>query len=173
MADINLTYKIIVLALLDKADIPLSNTTIMDFFLEYEYTDYFNSQMAISDVVDTKMIDVIETHGSTNYIINDEGKKTLELFNDKINADIEADIKSYFNKNKVKIREEQEVVATYTPLSTGGYMVNCKIRDTEKERNTYEVNCIVPSKEQAEAICSNWQAKYEDMYFAFLENLTM
>ena len=71
MADINLTYKIIILRLLDKAQIPLSNITLVDFFLEYEYTDYFNGQMAISDVVDSKMVDVIESHGSTSYVIND------------------------------------------------------------------------------------------------------
>ena len=79
MADINLTYKIIILGLLDKAKMPLSNTTIVDFFLEYEYTDYFSAQMALSDVVDSKMVDTIETHGNTSYTINEEGSKTLEL----------------------------------------------------------------------------------------------
>ena len=106
MADINLTYKIIILGLLDKAKMPLSNTTIVDFFLEYEYTDYFSAQMALSDVVDSKMVDIIETHGNTSYTINEEGSKTLELFSDKINDDIEKDIVSYYKDNKLKMREE-------------------------------------------------------------------
>ncbi len=173
MADINLTYKIIVLELLNKADSKLSNRVIVDFFLEYEYTDYFSAEMAISDLAETKMVDVIETHGSTNYSINDEGKRTLELFSDKINSGIESDIKSYFNKNKLEIREEQEVTSDYSVLSSGGYMVNCKIRDIDKARTIYEVNCVVPTKEQAEAICNNWQAKYEEIYFQFLEGLTV
>lgn len=172
MADINLTYKIIILGLLDKAKMPLSNTTIVDFFLEYEYTDYFSAQMALSDIVDSKMVDTIETHGNTSYTINEEGSKTLELFSDKINDDIEKDIVSYYKDNKLKMREEQEIIADYTELSTGGYMVNCKIRDVKRNRSSYEVNCIVSSKEQAEAICNNWHAKYEDIYFAFLEELT-
>ncbi len=173
MADINLTYKIIVLELLNKADSKLSNRVIVDFFLEYEYTDYFSAEMAISDLAETKMVDVIETHGSTNYSINDEGKKTLELFQDRINSEIVEDIKSYFNKNKLEIREEQEVTSDYSVLSSGGYMVNCKIRDIDKARTIYEVNCVVPTKEQAEAICNNWQAKYEEIYFQFLEGLTV
>ena len=172
MADINLTYKIIVLGLIDKAKMPLSNTTIVDFFLEYEYTDYFNAQMAISDVVDSKMVDIIETHGNTSYSINEEGSKALELFSDKISKDIEKDIMSYYKDNKLKMREEQEIIANYSEISSGGYMVNCRIRDVKHNRNSYEVNCVVPSKEQAEAICNNWHARYEDIYFAFLEELT-
>lgn len=173
MADINLTYKIIILDILNMADTKLSNRVIVDFFLEYEYTDYFSAEMAINELVDSNMVDVIETHGSTNYSINDEGKRTLELFIDKINSDIESDIKSYFSKNKLEIREEQEVMSDYSMLSSGGYLVSCKIRDIDKSRTIYEVNCIVPTKEQAEAICNNWQAKYEDMYFQFLEGLTV
>ena len=173
MADIDLTYKIIVLGLLDKTDVPISNTMIVEFFLEYEYTDYFNAQTAISDVVESKLVDVKETHGSTCYVINDEGRKTLELFNDKINADIESDIKLYYNKNKIDIRKEQEVIASYTPVSKGGYMVDCKIMDNKLSRTIYEVNCIVPTKEQAEAICNNWKAKSEEMYFDFLDALTV
>ena len=173
MADINLTYKIIILEILNKADTKLSNRVIVDFFLEFEYTDYFSAEMAINELVDSGMIDVVETHGSTNYSINEEGKKTLDLFQDRINSEINEDIKSYFNKNKLEIREEQEVTSDYSVLSSGGYMVNCKIRDIDKARTLYEVNCVVPTKEQAEAICNNWQAKYEEIYFQFLEGLTV
>ena len=172
MAEINLTYKIIVLALLDKSKAPLSNTTIVDFFLEYEYTDYFNAQMAISDIVDSKMVEVLQTHGNTSYRINEEGSKTLELFSDRISEDIKKDIVSYYRDNKIKIQEEQEIIADYTKLSSGGFMVDCKIRDVKRGRNTYEVNCVVPTREQAEAICNNWHARYEDIYFSFLEELT-
>ncbi len=173
MADINLTYKIIVLSLLDKTDVPVSNTMIVEFFLDFEYTDYFNAQMAVSDVVDSKLVDVKETHGSTCYVINDEGRKILELFGDRITSDIEADIKAYYNKNKVVISKEQEIIAGYTPLSKGGYMVDCKIMDNKLSRTIYEVNCVVPTKEQAEAICNNWKAKYEELYFQFLDKLTV
>ena len=173
MADINLTYKIIILEILNKADTKLSNRVIVDFFLEFEYTDYFSAEMAINELVDSNMIDVVETHGSTNYSINEEGKKTLGLFQDRINSEIEEDIKSYFNKNMLEIREEQEVTSNYSALSSGGYMVNCRIRDIDKARTIYEVNCVVPTKEQAEAICNNWQAKYEEIYFQFLEGLTV
>ncbi len=48
MADPNTIYKMTVLTMLDKVDFPLSNTQIANFFLEYDYTDYFTIQQIIS-----------------------------------------------------------------------------------------------------------------------------
>ena len=39
MAEPNMIYKISVLLLLSKVDIPLSNAQIVQFFLDKEYTD--------------------------------------------------------------------------------------------------------------------------------------
>ena len=44
MAEPNMIYKISVLLLLSKVDIPLSNAQIVQFFLDKEYTDYFTIQ---------------------------------------------------------------------------------------------------------------------------------
>lgn len=50
MAEPNMIYKISVLLLLSKVDIPLSNAQIVQFFLDKEYTDYFTIQQVISDL---------------------------------------------------------------------------------------------------------------------------
>ncbi|MCR4612001.1 MAG: DUF4364 family protein [Lachnospiraceae bacterium] len=170
--EIDFTYKIIVLRLLDKASSPVSSFKLAEFFVEYNYTDYFTAQQAIGDVVDSNMVNVIKSHGNTSYTLNDEGRQSLELFADKINEDIEQDIISYYKDNEISIRKEQSVSSSYHPISPKGYMVNCKIMNTGLSGVDYEVNCVVMSKEQAEAICNNWKVRYEELYFHFLDELT-
>lgn len=171
MTDIDLTYKIIILRLLYKATSPISNFKLAGFFIEYGYTDYFNAQQAIFDVVDSKMVDVISAHGITSYVINDEGKKALVSFIDKINEDIEADIDSYYKDNEISIRREQSISSSYEPISPRGFKVTCKIMNTGLSAVDYEVSCVVMTRQQAEAICNNWKAKYEKIYFNFLDEL--
>ena len=172
MADVDFTYKIIVLRLLDKANSPVSNFKLAEFFVECGYTDYFTALEAIGDVADSKMVDVIKTHGSTSYKLNDTGRESLSLFSDKINDDIEADIDSFYKDNEISIKEEQEVSADYYPISPKGYRVNCQIKDSSLKTVIHEVNTVVMNEQQARAICNNWKAKYEELYFHFLDELT-
>ncbi len=172
MADIDLVYKLIVLRILDRVDFAVSNVQITTFFTEYGYTDYFKAQLALNDVADSSLANVTKSHGNTSYTLSSEGKKTLELFIDRITEDIDSDITSYLNDNELRMKEEQSVVADYFPVEPKGYTVNCKIVNNSTNRTTYEVNCFVPTKEQAEAICNNWKAKYEKMYLEFLDELT-
>ena len=44
-------YKLIILYILDKVDFPLTNAQVSDFILEKEYTNYFNIQQAISELI--------------------------------------------------------------------------------------------------------------------------
>lgn len=171
MADMNLVYKMIVLRMLKMIDAPLSNIQITNFFLDYQYTDYFNAQIAINELVDSKLLNVNEYHGNTQYIINDEGMKTLELFSDKVNLEVEKDLKEFLKKNKIDIKEENSVQSFYSEISSGGYRVTCQLKSNDKV--IYEVNSVVHSKEQAEAICNNWNVKYEELYFEFLDKLIM
>ena len=172
MASVDFTYKIIILRLLDKAKSSVTNFKLAGFFVEYNYTDYFTAEQAIADVVDSKMVDVTRTHATTSYTINDTGRESLSLFFDKIDDAVEADIDSYLKDNMIEIQTEQEVISSYEPVSPKGFMVNCRIVNTRLSHVTYEVNCFASTKEQAEAICNNWKARYEEIYFSFLDELT-
>ncbi len=172
MADVDFTYKIIVLRLLDKASLPISNSKLADFFVENGYTDYFSAQTAISDIVESDMVDVIKTHGTTSYTLNEEGRNSLSLFMDKITEDIDSDIDSYYKDNEISIKQEQSVSSSYYAISPKGFRVTCQIKDSKLSSILYEVNTVVMSEAQAEAICNNWKARYEDLYFQFLDVLT-
>jgi hypothetical protein len=106
---------------------------------------------------------------STQYTINEEGERTLELFPDRITPAIEEDMKNYFAENSLTMKKNNSVTADYYDATGGGYLVHC--RDSEEGHNVVDINLHVTSKEQAEAIVVNWKAKYEDVYMALMDLL--
>ncbi len=169
MADPNMIYKITVLRMLYKVDFPLSNTQVTDFFLDMNYTDYFTIQQIIGALQDTGMIEAISSHNSTQYTLTDAGKKTLELFKDKITPGIENDIIAYFSKHSLAMKTENSIIANYYKDTKGGYLVECQ---TKQDGITLiSISMHASTKEQAEAICYNWKVRYEDVYMELFDIL--
>ncbi len=169
MAEPTMIYKIAILELLSKSGFPLSNGQISDFFLEGELTDYFTAQQSISDVEQLGYISSVTDHNSTTYSITDEGKKTLELFKDKLTPAIVHDIKKYMSANAMIMKEENSYRANYFKADRGGYVVQCKLLNDDTP--TLDLSMHVSSREQAETICNNWRVKCEDVYMEILDIL--
>lgn len=148
--------------MLDHVDFPLTNTQISNFVLEKEYTTYFTIQQAISELISAGLIRTESTHNNTHYHITPAGRETLSYFPDKISPGIKEDVLSFFAENKMELKQEISVIADYYKTTGQEYGVRCQIR--EKERSLLDLTITVKSREQAEAICANWQKQDEEVY---------
>ena len=169
MAEPNFIYKITILELLHRSGFPLSNSQITDFFLDGDLTDYFTAQQAISDDEEAGLVDAKTTHNNTTYSITEEGKKTLELFKEKITPALSKDINKYLKLHSIQMREENSYKATYFKADRGGYVVQLRI--TENDIPTMDLSFHVGSKEQAETLCNNWKVRSEAVYDSILDIL--
>lgn len=169
MAEPTLIYKITVLRLLSAADSPLSNGQIVQFFLDKEYTDYFSIQQVISDLEDAGYLLASSSHNNTMYTLTSDGSHTLDLMREKITPAIEEDILFYLRENDLEIRTENALLANYDKAVGGGYLVHCQYQQNKKL--LLEVNLHAATQQQAETICNNWKARYEDVYFSLMDTL--
>ena len=169
MAEPFTIYKLTILNMLDKAGFPLTNTQLTRFFLDLEYTDYFRVQQVIGDLVDADLIRAESTHSNTQYHITAAGKETLGFFKDKITDAIETDIYKYFEENKLELRAENSTLAYYYKTPQQDYAVHCQVR--QDSHNIIDLTITVKSKDQAEAICSNWKNQNEDVYAYLMDIL--
>ena len=80
-------YKLIILYMLQNVNFPLSNTQISDFILEKEYTNYFHLQEALSELQDTKLIEIEKVRNTSYYHMTEEGSKTLSFFENETAGD--------------------------------------------------------------------------------------
>ena len=169
MADTLTLYKLIVLKMLDEADAPLTGAPITDFILEKEYTNYFTLHQVLSEMSETGLVTVASTRNSSLYRITDSGRHTLKYFGDKVSDTICGEITSFLQEHQIEIRNALSNIADYFPSNDGGYLVRCQVR--EHNSTLIDLTLSVPSKEEADSICHNWQKKSQELYAYVMKEL--
>lgn len=162
MAEALTQYKLIVLYMLDRVDFPLTNTQISNFILEKEYTSYFTLQQVISELLTAELIGAESTHNNTRYHITTAGRETLSFFPDKISDAIKEDVISYFKTHQMELKKEIHILADFYKATDQSYVARCQIK--ENAVPLIDLSLKARSKEQAEAICQNWQRQNEEVY---------
>lgn len=162
-------YKLIVLFLLDKVDFPLTNAQISNIILEKEYTNYFNIQQSISELVEAEFV-IVETVGhSSLYQITSSGRETLSFFEHMVSPAIQADILDYLEKNEYSLRDEVSTLSEYYEAKKGEYTT--RLRVLEKGDPIIDLSISVPTQEDAERICNNWRSQSQKVYAYILSTL--
>ncbi|BAK48076.1 MAG: DUF4364 family protein [Eubacterium sp.] len=169
MADLKTLYRLIILYMLANTKLPLSNTQITGFMLDQEYTNYFIIQKSFSDLEAADLISSEPTYSNTFYQITEEGRYTLELFQDKISDSIKHDVHEFLSANDSEIHREAEASADYYSVEGGRYEVRCRIRSGS--RSILDLTLEVSTKEQAAAISRNWSSGYIDAYTGLMDLL--
>ncbi|MCD7865897.1 MAG: DUF4364 family protein [Clostridiales bacterium] len=169
MADLNTMYRVIILYMLSKVEFPLTNTQITNFILEKDYTNYFTVQQTIADLLSSELITAESTHSNTRYRITEEGRETLRIFHDKISDEIKEDISIYFTEHHYELKQETAIYADYDKAVGGGYQVHCHIRNLEIP--VLDLSLRVQTKEQARAICANWEKENGEVYAMLMDTL--
>lgn len=169
-SDTFMLYKLIILYILSRVDFPLTNAQLTAFILEKEYTNYFNIQRAISDLLDDEFITVKTIRNSSLYRITETGTETLLFFDNLISSGIKEDIEKYLAENKYKLKEEVSTPADYTQIRKGEFSV--KLSVIERDSHIIDLSIIVPTEEEAATICNNWSEKSSDVY-AYLMSLLL
>ena len=139
MKEVHTLYKLIFLYLLDRVEFPLTNGQICAFVAEEQYTDYFTVQETLADMVESKLLETELVRNSTFYSLTDSGKETLSYFKDDISTAIQKDIENYLKKNKMKLRNENAVLADYSNLDEGGFSVKLQIKEKRIVLNIEEI----------------------------------
>lgn len=162
-------YKLMVLTMLKKVNFPLSNSQMSDFFLEKDYTNYFTFQQVISELVDTKLISVKTERNTSRYQITKEGEEALYFFGNNLSEALVNDIDDFLKDKKYALRNKNGITADFYKNSYQEYIVQCRVK--EGETMLIELNLSVPSQEQAELICDQWEQKSEDIYAYVVQQL--
>jgi predicted transcriptional regulator len=148
--------KLIILYLLDKMDVALSNNDISQFAMERNIMDYINVQQALSQLTDSGYIEAFNEKSTTRYSITHEGSGVLSLFHNRITEWLKSAANEYILNNKQRIRSEYETSANYFPEINGEYLVKCAVCGLDGNQ-IMELDVVVPTKSQAQLICNNWK----------------
>mgnify|MGYP004496646929 CR=1 FL=1 len=160
-SDTFMLYKLMILYMLDRVDFPLTESQISQFVLDKGYTNYFNLQIAIKELVEIDFIRPTPERNHSLYEITEQGKEAIELFEFKISDPIKLDILNYLKDQKIELRNESLISSDYYP-SNNEYIAQCSIK--ERNQTLLEIKIAVPTQEQAIHICDSWKEKNEEIY---------
>ena len=155
-------YKMIVLYMLKRCEVPLSKSQIYDFILEKEYTTFLTLQEVFSELAASELINEKTVVNRTYLEITAEGEETLKFFGNRINPSIRQQIDEYLKVNSMKLRNEASIQGDYRKTAENEYTVHLVAK--ENGQNLVDISIPVPTEEIAQNICDNWQEKNADIY---------
>ena len=162
-------YKIAVLYLLDATSRPLSTSQICDVLLDRLFTNFFNLQLSLSQLIDTGFVDKGEPNQFSYYAITPDGKDALKYLLPELALDMRREILSRVQSLHLDQREAIVPSADWGRSATGGSQVHLKLM--EGNAPVVDLTLQVPGNEAARHICESWARKSQQVYEALLEEL--
>lgn len=168
-SDTFMLYKLMILYILSRVSFPLTNGQLTAFILEKEYTNYFNIQRAISELLDDTFISSQTIRNSSLYRITESGLETLLFFDNMISSGIKEDIEAYLTQNKYELQEEVSTSAEFYQMKKGEYAAHLSV--IERDTSIIDVSLVVTTEDEASRICNNWKDKSSDVYSYLMSTL--
>ena len=155
-------HKLLILYILDKINMDLTNSQITQVVLETEMMNYFSLQQILSQLMDSKFIKLYKDSGREYYCLTQKGLETLEYFLNRIPESYAKKIDEYIKNNKESLLADTQVKSSFVKQSENEFIVNLRV--IENQSNLIDLNLNVSSEKQAKQICNNWNNNASNMY---------
>ena len=167
--------KLIILFLLDKMEIPLTENTIVDIVTNRnDWINYMECIETLDALISSKLIYRLDTTDKEAcYALSCEGRHCVDLFFNKLDQDIRNDISEFAKINVKHIKRKQEYVSDYDKLADGSYMNTFKIREPRLGIPLFELKIKTESRATAIEASKQWIDKAPEIYEYIYSNLIL
>lgn len=162
--------KLILLYVIDKIDMPVSNLQITKIILENRFMNYFMLQQFLNELCDSSFLEQKTEDSKTLYIITETGKQTLNYFIGLIPPGIKSRIDETMSSIRKNIKNETLITSDFTPVSENEFIVSCKVR--EDGFSLIDLEITVGTRNDARDICDNWKNHSSSIYAEIIDSLT-
>ena len=160
--------KLLILYIMNKMNVDLTNSQITQIVLETEVMNYFSFQQFLSELIESKFLNIYKEDDREYYRLTQRGLEMLEYFLPKVNDNL-LKINDYIKKNKERILSETEVKATFKKENEREFIVNLRV--IENNSDLINLNVNVSSEKQAMLICKNWKNNASYIYAEIIQSL--
>ncbi|MBQ3494406.1 MAG: DUF4364 family protein [Clostridia bacterium] len=165
--------KLIVLFVLDKIEIPLTEKSILDIcYGKNNWLNYMDCKVILFDLIEAGFI--YKTDGNLEedrYTITYSGRACLDHFYERIPADLQTQIIEYVKENRIHFKRAQEYVGDYFKNTDGSYTVVLKIRSTMINEPMFELKIKAPTRQNAIEATRKWRDNAHLVYESTYEML--
>lgn len=162
--------KLILLYLIQKIDMPVTNLQVTKLVLENKLMNYFLLQQYLNELCEGRFLSCGAAEDKTVYNITGHGRQTLDYFIGLIPQGIKSRIDETISSIRRNLKNETLITADFTPESENKFTVNCGIR--EDNFSLIDLNIAVGTRNDARLICENWKKHPQAIYSEIIEILT-
>ena len=163
------SHKLLILYILNKVNMDLTNSQITQVVLDTETINYFSLQHFLSELMESKFLTNYRDSGRDYYSLTQKGLEILEYFLSIIPKDMTLKLDDYLDKNLQNILTDTEVKSSFVKKSNNEFIVNLRV--IENQSNLIDLNLNVASEKQANLICDNWKNNASYMYAEIIDLL--
>ena len=169
--------KLILLFVMDKMDIPLTENSIIDICTSRnKWLTYFDCKQMLLDLIDAGLIFVNDKNSEDKpenifYAITIDGRDCLSNFYLRIPLSVRDDITNFAKENLMLFKRSQEYVTDYQKNPDGSYKVILKIKEPIVNLSLIEVCVKTPNKATAISTCNKWAEKAPRVFEFLYETL--
>jgi len=167
---LNTLYKLMTMYTLSRVDFALTNSQITNVFLDLGYTNYFNVQYALGELVDSGLVHEEAYPDYRYYALTDSGKTSMDALRSSLSSSIRSDIDDYLKKRRLEFREALSARAEYYRTTDGDWAVRCRVMDHTTA--LIDMTLTVPNETQAKAVSQEWKEKSQEIYAMVIRKLT-
>lgn len=154
--------KLLLLYILKKIGIPVSNNKLTQIILENNFINYFILQQYIDELLNSKFILHVDPKNDHRMAITKKGRKVLNLFQNMISKEKIETVDEYFKKHMGKILKHISINADYTSQEKNKFIV--ELDASGDSIDLVSIKLLVDSDEKAAEICENWKSNYSVIY---------
>ena len=166
--------KLILLFVLDKMEIPLTENSIIDICTnKNNWLTYMDCKDVMWQLIDVNFVyKTIDSDDEARYNITIEGRNCLSHFFLKIPSSMREEITAFAKNNRMNFKRAQEYVGKYTKNYDGSYICTLQIKDPLEGKNIFEMKVLMPSNKYASTTCKKWKEKAPNIYETIFELLS-
>lgn len=165
--------KLIIMYIIDRLKMPVSNNSITKLVLETRLMNYFMFQQSFNELHESKLIEYHEAVNTPDNVegfkLSATGIKTLQYFLNLITPGIRNQLDKTLPDARKEILYDALITADYIPESESKFTVCCRIN--EKGFQLIELKATVGTKNDARLICDNWKKHSTEIYAEVIESL--
>lgn len=169
--------KLILLFVLDKMEIPLTENSIIDICTSRNsWLKYIDCKEALAQLIEVKFIcklnnDTDQDPRDIRYGITVEGRNCLSHFFNRIRQSIREEIAEYAKQNRMVFKRSQEYVYDYFKNSDGSHTVVFRIKEPLLAQPMFEIRLKTSTRNAAVNAGKKWTKKAAQIYEYVFENL--
>ncbi len=161
--------KLILLYIYAELAVPINPMEVADVIIKLDVMEYFNIGHYSAELVNSGMIENIQSDNQALYLITQSGINTLALFRERLDSTLTTKLDEQISQLKQQIKKNRFINSSLEKIDDSTYIVT--LRMMEGDVPLIELSLSVISNTQANQLIKKWQTSHTDIYASIIKNL--